>query len=154
MRNLSLLAIGIAMFVATSPARTQQIDPGFKGFWTLNVEKSDFGNRPKAKAGFVNWGEHGWAFAVVNAEGRLYTDAVLTDHACVFIGFAPADTSCQVDVVAPRHMRLTMKRGAEDERIGDIELLEDGLTRTTHHVTPAHGTPYVETTIWEKQSRR
>jgi hypothetical protein len=44
MRNLPLLAIGIAMFVATSPARAQQIDPGFKGFWTLNVEKSDFGN--------------------------------------------------------------------------------------------------------------
>jgi hypothetical protein len=112
------------------------------------------GDRPKAKAGFVNWGEHGWTFAVVNAEGRLYADAVLTDHGCVFIGLAPADTSCQVEVVAPRHVRLTMKRGAEVERIGDIELLEDGVTRTTHHVTPAHGVPYVETTIWEKQSRK
>src|SRR6516162_13367 len=45
-----------------------------------------------------------------------------------------------------------MKRGAVVQRIGDVELLEDGTTRTTHHVTPMQGEPYVETTIWEKKS--
>ena len=79
-------------------------------------------------------------------------DAVQTDNGCVFIGLAPADLSCQVEIITPKHMRLTMKLGAAVERIGDIELLEDGTTRTTHHVTPMQGEPYVETTIWEKKS--
>jgi hypothetical protein len=152
MRYLRLIGLGIATLISAKAGHSQQIDPGFKGFWTLNVEKSDFGNRPKAKAGFVNWGEHGWTFAVVSADGRLYADAVQTDNGCVFVGLAPADLSCQVEIIAPRHVRLTMKRGAAVERIGDLELLQDGTTRTTHHVTPMHGEPYVEITVWEKKS--
>jgi serine/threonine protein kinase len=58
--------------------------------------------------------------------------------------------SCTVEVVTPRHVRLTMKQGATLRRIGDIELLEDGTTRTTHHVTPSQGAPYVADTIWEQ----
>jgi len=152
MRYLRLIGFGIAMLISAKTGHSQQFDSGFKGFWALNVEKSDFGNRPKAKAGFVNWGEHGWTFAVVSADGKLYADAVQTDKGCVFIGLAPADLSCQVAIIAPKHVRLTMKRGAAVERIGDIELLEDGTTRTTHHVTPMQGEPYVETTVWEKKS--
>lgn len=104
--------------------------------------------------GFVNWGEHGWTFAIVTAEGRLYADAAETDHGCTFIGMAPNDLSCTVEMVTPRHVRLTMKEGATIRRIGDIELLEDGTTQTTHHVTPSQGAPYVEKTIWEKQVRK
>jgi hypothetical protein len=154
MRYLRLIGLGAAILISANASNGQQIDPGFKGFWTLIVEKSDFGKRPKAKAGFVNWGEHGWTFAVVSADGRLYADAVETDNVCVFIGLAPADLSCQVEIIAPKHVRLTMKRGAAVERVGEIELLDDGTTRTTHRVTPMQGEPYVETTIWEKQSRK
>jgi hypothetical protein len=109
MKYLRLIGFGIAMLISAKPGHSQQIDPGFKGFWTLNVEKSDFGNRPKAKAGFVNWGEHGWTFALLSADGRLYAYAVQTDNGCVFIGLAPADLSCQVEIIAPKHARLTMK---------------------------------------------
>jgi amidohydrolase family protein len=140
--------------VTDSAPSSQQIDPAFYGFWTLNVEKSDFGNRAKPKAGFVNWGEHGWTFAIVQADGRVYADAVETSHGCTFIGIAPTDLSCAVEVVTSRHVRLTMKQGATIRLVGDIELLEDGTTRTTHHVTPSQGAPYMEKTIWEKQVRK
>jgi hypothetical protein len=138
----------------TDTAFSQQIDPAFRGFWILNVEKSDFGDRAKPKTGFVNWGEHGWTFAIVQGDSRVYADAVETSHGCTFIGMAPNDLSCAVEVVTPRHVRLTMKQGATIRRIGDIELLEDGTTQTSHHVTPSQGGPYVEKTIWEKQVRK
>ena len=47
-----------------------------------------------------------------------------------------------------------MKQAGMVRRVGDIELLDDGTTQTTHHVTPANGDPYVEKTIWEKQVRK
>ena len=112
------------------------------------------GDRPKPKSGLVNWGEYGWTFAIVQADGRVYADAVETSHGCEFIGMAANDLSCTVEVVTPRHVRLTMKEGLTIRRIGDIELLEDGTTQTTHHVTPSQGAPYVEKTIWEKQVRK
>ena len=126
------------------------IDPTFFGYWTLNVEKSDFAGRPKPRMGFVNWGEHGWTLALTTAEGRLYADAVVTDGGCHLVGVF-SNWTCEADVVSPRHIRLTMKQREEIRRVGDIELLEDGTIRTTHRVTPRDGAPYVETTIWEKQ---
>src|ERR1700737_4561228 len=42
-----------------APAFTQQIDPAFRGVWPLNVEKSDFGGRPKPKMEQLNWTERG-----------------------------------------------------------------------------------------------
>jgi hypothetical protein len=147
-------ALDLILKNAEQSAKVQQIAAEFRGFWTLNVEKSDFGDRPKPKTGFVNWGEHGWTFAIVQADGRVYADAVETSHGCTFIGMAPNDLSCVVEVVTPRHVRLTMKQGATIRRVGDIELLEDGTTQTTHHVTPSQGAPYVEKTSWEKQVRK
>ena len=140
--------------VTDSAAARQPIDSAFYGFWTLNVEKSDFAGRVKPKTGFVNWGEHGWTLAIVQADDRVYADAVETTHGCTFIGTAPNDLSCTVEVVTPRHIRLIMKQGTTVLRIGDIELLADGTTQTTHHVTPPQGAPYVEKTIWEKQARK
>lgn len=150
---LILVVLTTVLLTATSAFGQQQIDPAFHGFWTLNVEKSDFGGRPKLKMGFVNWGEHGWTFAIVTAEDRLYADAAGTDHGCTLIGVF-LDFSCEVEVVTPRHVRLTMKQGVTVRRVGDIELLENGTTQTTHRVTPSEGAPYVEKTIWEKQVRK
>jgi hypothetical protein len=140
--------------VADSVTSSQKMDAAFRGFWTLNVEKSDFGDRPKPKTGFVNWGEHGWTIAIVQADGPVYADAVETSEGCAFIGMAPSDLSCTVEVVTPRHVRLTIRQGTSIRRIGDIELLEDGTTRTTHQVTPPQGAPYMEKTIWEKRGSR
>ncbi len=36
--------------------------------------------------GQVNWGEHGWTFALVTADGRLYADGVATDSGCTKSG--------------------------------------------------------------------
>jgi hypothetical protein len=153
MKTLRAIAAFSLLFIASTPIFSQQIDSGLHGFWTLNTEKSDFGTRPKPKMGFVNWGEHGWTFAIVTADGRLYADAVGTDHGCTLVGVF-SDFSCEVEVVTPRHVRLTMKQGGTVRLVGDIELLDDGTTQTTHHVTPANGAPYVEKTIWEKQVRK
>jgi hypothetical protein len=138
---------------AASREANQQIDPAFLGYWTLNVDKSDFAGRQTPKGGFVNWGEHGWTLALATADGRLYADAVDTDEGCHPVGVF-SNWSCEVEVVSPRHVRLTMKQGEAIRRVGDIELLEDGTTRTTHRVTPRDGASYVETTIWEKQAAK
>ena len=59
--RLIFCVLTTVLVTATSAFGQQQIDPAFHSFWMLNVEKSDFGSRPKLKMGFVNWGEHGWA---------------------------------------------------------------------------------------------
>jgi hypothetical protein len=153
MKSRLFLLILTTVLLTTASALGQQIDPAFRGFWTLNIEKSDFAGRPAPKMGQVNWGEHGWTFALVNAEGRLYADGVATDSGCTLIGVSP-NHSFEVEVVTPRHLRFTLKQGATVRRVGDIELLEDGTTRTIHRVTPQEGAAYVEKTIWEKQARR
>ncbi len=152
-KTLAAIATFALVFVAATPVFSQQLDPGFQGFWTLNTDKSDFGGRPKLKSGFVNWGEHGWTFAIVMADGRLYADSVGTDHGCTLIGVFPGFT-CEIEVVAPRHVRITIKQGEVVRNIGDIELLNDGTTQTTHHMSPANGPPYVQRTIWEKEVRK
>jgi hypothetical protein len=153
MAIMKLLLFVIVAWLTAATASSQQIDPALQGFWTLKVERSDFGTRPKPKMGFVNWGEHGWTFALVTADGRLYADAASTDSGCTLIGVFP-NYSCEVEVVTPRHVRFTLKQGRTIRRVGDIELLEDGTTQTIHRVVPSEGAPYVEKTIWEKQVRR
>lgn len=80
MRHLRLVAFGTVILFTALAAPSQQIEPAFHGFWTLNVEKSDFGGRAKPRTGLVNWGEHGWAIAIVQADGGVYADAVETGH--------------------------------------------------------------------------
>jgi hypothetical protein len=96
---------------AAVPASGQQakIDPAFFGLWNLEDARSDFGGQPKPKSGQVDWGEHGWAFALVLADGGMFTDGVATDQGCVYIG--PSVLSCEYEVVTPRHVRITMKLG-------------------------------------------
>src|SRR4029077_15490151 len=66
-----LVTIGIMVLLTAVTAFGQQIDPAFRGVWVLNIEKSDFGGQPKPKMEQLNWTEHGWAFAMVRADGQL-----------------------------------------------------------------------------------
>ncbi len=153
MKYLLVSIAALTLWLAASLASAQQIDRTFHGFWTLNVEKSEFAGRTKPKAGQVNWGEHGWVLAILFSDGRLYADAVATDGSCTLVGVF-GGYSCRVEIITPRHVRFTLFQGTAVRRVGDIELLDDGTTRTTHHVTPSQGAPYVETTIWEKQVKK
>ncbi len=150
MKYLVVSIAALTLWLAAGLASAQQIDPSFHGFWTLNVDKSDFAGRPKLKAGQVNWGEHGWVLAIVTSDGRLYADAVVTDPSCTLVGVFDG-YSCKIEIVTPRHVRFTLFQGPAVRRVGDIELLDDSTTRTTHRVTPSSGAAYVETTIWDKQ---
>lgn len=150
----SRLLVVAVVCLNTAIAVGQQVSPAFHGMWTLNVDKSEFGRTPKPKTGEVNWGEHGWVFSIVTPDGRLYADGVATDHGCALLGAYPSEFSCKVEVVTPRHVRFTLLQNAMVRRVGDIELLPDGTTQTTHHITPRQGSPYIEKTIWEKQSQR
>ena len=150
----SCLLLAATVCLSTSNAVGQQVSPAFHGVWVLNVDKSEFGRTPKPKAGAVNWGEHGWVFSIVKPDGRVYADGVATDRGCALVGAFPSEFSCKVEVLTPRHVRFTLLQDSTVRRVGDIELLPDGTTQTTHHITPPQGSPYVEKTIWEKQSRK
>jgi len=126
------------------------MDTQLRGEWNLNVNKSKFGPGPVPKAGHVSWTEHGWVFAIITP-GGIYADAVMTDNGCTLIG-VPSEYSCGIEVLAPRHLRLTMKQAGTVRRVGDIELLDKNTTKTTHRVTPKNGEAYTETTIWERES--
>lgn len=150
---LSRITFLVPMFLiltATASAGPK-IDPGFYGFWVLEVEKSDFGNSEKPKAGLVNWSENGWVFAVSDTSGGIYADAVEIKRGCTLIG-VPSDFSCEVKIITSTHLRLWLREGADTRRQADIELVDKDTTRTTHRVTPAHRPSYVETTIWHRQS--
>jgi hypothetical protein len=151
MRICRFLSVAVLMCVTCSGAHAQNVklDEGFLGLWNLDVAKSDFASQPKPRMGQVNWGAHGWAFALVLANGEMFSDGVQTDSGCIYIGVSPL--SCQYEIIAPRHVRLTMKDGTTVIRVGEIELLDDGTTRTTHRVMPSDGPPYVEKTIWVRQ---
>ena len=142
-----------ALLLATIPlgSRAQQVDPGLLGNWKLNVAKSSFGPDGPPSAGTVRWTQHGWAVALVFPTGYVYTDAVITDHGCALIG-VPPDYTCSIAVLAPTHLRFTLKQGAAIRRIGDIELTDKNTTRAVHRVTPASGNPYTETTIWVRDA--
>ena len=145
------LASAVMLFLigSTTYGQNAKLDSRFLGLWDLDAVKSDFASQGKPKAGQVNWGEHGFSFALVFADGGMFTDGIQTDHGCVYIGVTPL--SCTYEVVTPRHVRLTMKDGTKTIRVGEIELLADGTTQTTHHVTPSNAAPYVEKTIWVKE---
>lgn len=150
-----LVTIGIMVLLTAGTAFGQQIDPAFRGVWVLNIEKSDFGGQPEPKMEQLNWTEHGWAFAMVRADGELYADAsVIGDHhGCTMVG-VESNYSCEVNIVTRRHVRFKFKQGSAILRTVEIELLENDTLRTTHHVTPSQGVPYVQKTIWEKQVRK
>ena len=149
MKSLTLIVV-IALWLTAAKGVAQDVDPALQGFWTLNVEKSDFAGRPKPKMGFVNWGEHGWTFGIVSADGRLYTEAVSTDVGCTLIGMFPSH-SCEVQAITSRHVRFTVKQRSTIRSVGDIELLRDGFIHMIHRVIPPDGAPYIEKTIWERQ---
>jgi hypothetical protein len=130
MKSLVFLVISLAVLLtaAAAAAFSQQTDPGLGGSWTLNAEKSDFGARPKPRMGFVNWGEHGWTFAIVTADDLLDADADSTDSGCTLIGAFP-NYSCEVEVVTPRDVRFTLKQGAAVRRVADTDPeVEKGAT--------------------------
>ncbi len=151
---MKIFRLSAAMWLLSAMAVAQQVDPAFSGMWTLNVQKSEFGRTPKPTAGTVNWGVHGWVFSIVRGDGRLYADAVATDGGCALVGAFSSEFSCKVDIVAPRHVRFTLLQASTVRQVGDIELLSDDITQTTHRITPANGPPYVEKTIWERQARK
>jgi len=138
------------LFLLSLPVLSQQMDAQLRGEWNLNVNKSKFGPGPAPKAGHVSWTEHGWVFAIITP-GGIYADAVMTDNGCTLIG-VPSEYSCGIEVLAPRHLRLTMKQAGTVRRVGDIELLDKNTTKTTHRVTPKNGEAYTETTIWQRES--
>lgn len=147
-----LLVILFVAFLTAVGVSGAQMDPALRGLWKLNVAKSEFGGPwPKSRTGQVSWTEHGWVFALVTADGGIYADGVVTDHGCTLIG-VPADYSCAIQVVSPRHVRITLRQGSSVRRVGDIELVDQNTTRTTHRVMPADGKPYVEKTIWEREA--
>ena len=151
MQILKLFFVGCIALGFLGPAKSQppKIDQAFFGFWNLDVAKSDFAGQPKPRSGQVNWGKHGWAFALVFANGDLFTDAVAIDDGCTYLGASPLQ--CTYEIVTPRHVRLTTKEGKKVTRVGDIELLSDDVTQTTHRVTPDDGPAYIEKTVWIKQ---
>jgi hypothetical protein len=148
-RRFMRSAVIMCLMGSNTYGQNAKLDPGFWGLWNLEVAKSDFASQGKPKAGQVNWGVHGFSFALVFADGGVFTDGIQTDHGCVYIGVTPL--SCKYEVVTPRHVRLTMKDGTKTIRVGEIELLADGTTQTTHHVTPSNAAPYVEKTIWVRE---
>ena len=149
------LALAALYALAFSPitASEARLDPKFQGYWILDVEKSDFGASPKAKQGSVNWTELGYSFAIVTADGFLYTDAVQLSPGCKLLGVA-SDHTCETKVISPRHLLLTLKQNGIVRRTADIELVGDNVTKTTHRVTPEKGAPYVETTYWNRLSEK
>ena len=128
----------------------QKMDTSFWGFWKLNLDKSSFQGNQKPKTGLVNWTNYGWAFAILTADDQLYADAVIIDEGCKLIG-VPDDYSADIEVIAPKHLRITIRQGSVVRRVGDIELVDVNTTKTTHQVMPAGEKPYTETTIWERQ---
>ena len=150
MRTPTLALTIFALLFAATSLLSQQIDPALRGVWRLDVEQSDFGGGPKPKMGQVNWTTHGWVFAIVTGDGQLYADGVVIDRGCTLVG-VPTDYSCDVKVVTPRHVQLTLKQGTAVRRVGDIELLDKNTTRAIHHVTPAEGPPSIEKTIWQRE---
>jgi hypothetical protein len=151
MRHLSVLFLTSLPAMAPLPLSAHDFDRALMGNWTLNVPKSSFGPDGAPTAGTVRWTEHGWVLAMVFPGGYVYADAVVTDHGCALIGVA-ADYTCSLEILAPTHVRFTLKQGATVRRVGDIELLDKSTTRTVHQVTPASGPRYTETTLWTRDA--
>ena len=147
MRHKILILLMLPLVLIPLGAYTQQVAQGLRGNWTLDVPKSSFGPDGPPSAGTIRWTQHGWALALIFPAGYVYTDAVITDHGCALIG-VPDDYTCRIDILAPTHIRFTLKQAATVRRVGDIELIDKNTTRTVHRVTPPSKSAYVETTIW------
>jgi len=135
--------VALAMSGVSAPSSALDIDRDFFGFLDLNVAKSAFGPNPALKMGMVSWNQNGFAFAILTADGHIYTDGVTTRGGCGTIGL-PDDWSCEISAVTSKHVHLVMKQANKVRRIGDIELLKDGTTQTTDQVFPEQGSPYIE----------
>jgi hypothetical protein len=146
------LSLALALSLLAQGIEAQQIDPALRGSWTLNVARSTFGPDGSPSGGTVRWTEHGWVLALVFPNGYVYADAVFTDHGCALIG-VPADYTCRLAVITPKHVRFTLRQAAAVRRVGDIESVDSNTTRATHHVSPASGAPYTETTIWLRDQK-
>lgn len=151
MRHSHSLFLALLLAMAPQVLGAQQIAPALMGNWTLNVPKSSFGPDGAPSAGTIRWTQHGWVLAMVFPTGYVYADAVVTDNGCALIG-VPADYTCTIVVLTPKHVRFTLKQAANIRRVGDIELLDSNTTRTVHRVTPESGSPYTETTIWVRDA--
>jgi hypothetical protein len=141
------LSLALALSLLAQRTAAQQVDPALRGSWTLNVARSTFGPDGAPSAGTVRWTEHGWVLALAFPNGYVYADAVVTDHGCALIGIPP-DYTYPIAVITPRHVRFTLRQAAAIRRVGDIELIDSNTTRATHHVSPASGAAYTETSIW------
>ena len=139
-----------AHFFGLSAAHALTIDKGFYGFWDLNVSKSKFAPGPQPKAGLVSWNKNGFTFSILNGDGSIYADGLTTRDGCWPIGLED-NWSCEISAASLKHVHLIMKRDDKIRRVGDIELLPDGTTRTTHQVFPLKGASYVETTVWDRE---
>ena len=149
----SLISLAAAAVLLSQPAYSQQFDSRLRGNWTLDIAQSTFGPDGPPVAGTVRWSEHGWVVALVFGNGYVYADAVITDSGCRLIGVS-SDYSCTFLVLAPKHVRFTLKERGITRRVGDITLVDANTTRTVHRVTPASDTPYTETTIWTRDPRK
>jgi hypothetical protein len=108
MRFAVALATTLAISLLVHSAYAQEIDPALRGNWALDVAKSAFGPDGAPTAGTVRWTEHGWVLALVFGGGYVYADAVVTDHGCALIG-VPSDYACRIEILAPRHIRFTVR---------------------------------------------
>ena len=151
MRRIQPLLVALLLAVIPQALRAQHVDPGLMGTWTLNISKSSFGPDGAPSAGTIRWTQHGWVLGMTFPSGYVYADAVITDHGCALIG-VPADYSCSIAILAPKHVRFTLKQGVTIRRVGDTELIDANTTRTVHRVTPESGSPYTETTIWVRDA--
>lgn len=146
-----LLWLGVVAPALAEPPHGATLDSRMYGMWMLDpARNTSDGPYPTPKAGLVNWTEHGMVFAITLADGSLYADAtVFDDHGCIMVG-VPKTYRCEVDIVTPTHVHLIVRRGQTIEREGDIELVDNDTQRTVHKVTPEHGEPYTETTVWTR----
>ena len=151
MRQIQQLVVALLLVTGFQSLCAEQLDSALLGNWTLDVSRSNFGPDGIPSSGVVRWTEHGWVLAMIFPSGYVYADAVVTDRGCTLIG-VPVDYTCTIDLVTPLHVRFILKQGPNIRRVGDIELLDKNTTRTVHRVTPASGSPYTETTIWNRDA--
>lgn len=151
MRRVKSFLAALLLAVVPHTLWAQHLDPALMGTWTLSIAKSSFGPDGPPSGGTVRWTQHGWVVGITFPNGYVYADAVITDHGCALIGI-PANYSCTILIVAPKHLRFTLLRGKVVRRVGDIELIDANTTRAVHRVTPDTGSPYTETTIWVRDS--
>ncbi len=71
-RRFLAIATLMCLLPSVAPSQNAKLDQSFFGLWNLDVGKSDFASQPKPRMGQVNWGGHGWTFALVLANGEKW----------------------------------------------------------------------------------